>query len=302
MKVIKVTPRGYCKGVVRAISMARAARTQYPDHKIYILGMLVHNTYVTKALEMLGIQSVEAKGRTRLELLDAIEPSSVVIFSAHGVAEAVKAKAEAMGLICVDASCDDVISTQQLIADKIADGYEVLYIGKKGHPEAEAVLAISEHIHLIQNEADVDALADMDKLFVSNQTTMSLFDVEKRFAYIQSRYPQAVFAQEICQATTMRQQAIASLDPNEVELLYIVGDKASNNSTRLAQIAAEHGIRSILIDSAEDIQVEDLSGISCCAVSSGASTPTYLTAQVITYLEHYPAMAKPVVDIQKILA
>lgn len=302
MKVIKITPRGYCKGVVRALQIAQNARNQYPTHKIYILGMLVHNTYVSKALQQLNIQSVEAKGKTRLELLDQIPLGSVVIFSAHGVSQSVRDKAKTLGFIAIDASCDDVVYTQQLVHKQIEDDFDVLYIGKKGHPEAEAVLAISSRVHLIENVNDIDQLPTFNNLFVSNQTTMSLFDIEALFKAIEIKYPHAIFAQEICQATTMRQKAIADINADEVELLYIVGDKASNNSNRLAQIAKEHGVKNVyLIDSVEDIEPEQLTNIQCCAVSSGASTPTYLTNQVIEYLENYPNMNRPCVNIQHIL-
>ena len=302
MKVIKITPRGYCKGVVRALQIAQNARKQYPMHEIYILGMLVHNTYVSKALQQINIHSVETKGKTRLELLDQIPLGSVVIFSAHGVSQSVRDKASALNLIAIDASCDDVVYTQELVQKQINDDYDVLYIGKKGHPEAEAVLAISPRIHLIENVDDIKNLPAFDKLFVSNQTTMSLFDIEALFQAIETKYPHAIFAQEICQATTMRQKAIADIDASVVELLYIVGDKASNNSNRLAQIAKEHGVANVyLIDSVEDIEPEQLKNIQCCAVSSGASTPTYLTNQVIEYLENYPNIVRPSVNIQHIL-
>lgn len=302
MKVIKITPRGYCKGVVRALQIAINTRKTYPNHEIYILGMLVHNTYVTKALEALRIYSVEAKGKTRLELLDNIPSGSVVIFSAHGVSNHVREKAKVKGFISIDASCDDVLYTQQLIQQYVNKDYDVLYIGKKGHPEAEAVLAISSKVHLIEKIEDLHQHPSYPKCFVSNQTTMSLFDVNHLFKEIQQRIPHAIFAKEICQATTMRQNAIAQIDANEVELLYIVGDKASNNSNRLAQIAKEHGVSQVyLIDSVEDITVEQLNNIQCCAVSSGASTPTYLTNQVIEYLSQYPNCERPKVNMDNIL-
>ncbi|MEE0830021.1 MAG: 4-hydroxy-3-methylbut-2-enyl diphosphate reductase, partial [Longicatena sp.] len=194
------------------------------------------------------------------------------------------------------------VYTQELIQKQIENDFDVLYIGKKGHPEAEAVLAISSRVHLIENVNDIDQLPSFNNLFVSNQTTMSLFDIEALFKAIEIKYPHAIFAQEICQATTMRQKAIADINADEVELLYIVGDKASNNSNRLAQIAKEHGVKNVyLIDSVEDIEPEQLTNIQCCAVSSGASTPTYLTNQVIEYLENYPNMNRPCVNIQHIL-
>ena len=286
MEVIKVTPRGYCKGVVRAISIAKQCAQQYPDLNITVLGMLVHNEYVKKALERLNIRTIENSHKTREQLLDEIN-DGVVIFTAHGISDQVKQKAVDKGLICVDASCPDVVKTQELVRSCLNGNGVVFYIGKHHHPEAEAICSLSERVFLIADENEVPANITGD-IFVTNQTTMSIFDIERIFDTIRKQYPKARFSEEICNATRIRQQAVASLKGQNVDVLYVVGDKHSNNSKRLAQIGREQGIPNVfLIDDAGGIKKEQLDNYRIVAVTSGASTPTYLTNQVIDVLTHW---------------
>ena len=304
MEIIKVTPRGYCKGVTRAIALAKKTALQFPDKEIYVLGMLVHNKFVMEALNQLHIKTIDDKTKTRLELLDQIPSGSIVIFTAHGVSPTVIQKAEQLGLIGINASCPDVLKTQDLVIEKLQEGYDVLYIGKPGHPEAEAVISLSDHVHLITNEGDIKNIdSTLSKIFVTNQTTMSVFDIDALFQTIEHYFPHAEFCEEICNATRIRQQAIADLDAKTVDVLYVVGDKHSNNSNRLGQIAKEQHIQSVyLIDDVHDITDDQLLDCNCVAVTAGASTPTYLTNQVIAYLENYvPGEVKPETDITKII-
>ncbi|MXQ73779.1 4-hydroxy-3-methylbut-2-enyl diphosphate reductase [Clostridiaceae bacterium DONG20-135] len=300
MEIIKVTPRGYCKGVVRAISMAKEAVQKYPDTPIYVLGMLVHNRYIVDALKHMGIHTLESDTKSKILLLDDIE-EGVVIFTAHGIDPKCIEKAKAKGLIVIDASCPDVLKTQELVKERLKQGYEILYIGKAGHPEATAVCSLSDHIHLLTSLADLKSVKPADKVFVTNQTTMSFQDIEQFFRQIHKRIPQAEFSQEICNATRIRQEAVAAL--KNIDLLYVVGDKASNNSNRLAEIAqANDEIRQVcLIENALDIGLDQLADVKRVAVTSGASTPTYLTAQVITFLEQQEKHIYPIIDINKML-
>lgn len=302
MEIIQVTPRGYCKGVTRAIALAKKTALEYPDTPIYVLGMLVHNAYVMEALKQLHIQPIDDKRKTRMELLDQID-EGVVIFTAHGIAPQVKEKALAKGLICVDASCPDVVKTQTIVKDALNHSYEIFYIGKQNHPEAEAVISMSPHIHLIANMEDIPAMEPSMPIFVTNQTTMSIFDIDTLFQEIKQRYPAAVFSEEICNATRIRQQAVADLKGKDIDVLYVVGDSHSNNSNRLAQIARDAGIPKVyLIDDVNGVMDDHLRDAHRVAITSGASTPTYLTSQVIAYLkcfeEHPP---KPKIDIRAIM-
>ena len=303
MNVKKVIPSGYCKGVIRAIELAKKTRLENKEAKIYVLGMIVHNRYVAEAWKRYRIETLDDKAKSKEELLDKID-DGIVIFTAHGIADRIKKKAEDKGLKYVDASCDDVIATQKLVKEKIAEGYKVLYIGKKSHPEALAILSISEDIHLIANLDDLSSLKlDDDKIFVTNQTTMSLLEVKSFFDKIAQIYPKAVFAKEICNATTMRQNAILNL--KDCDMLYIVGDPSSNNSMKLKELGEKVGIRKVrMIEDAGEITETDLGDVKNVYVTSGASTPAYLQEQVIAVLKDYAqtkVLKKPKVDLAEIL-
>src|SRR5690606_14891899 len=157
MKVVKISPRGYCYGVVDAMTMAlHAARNPDLPRPIYILGMIVHNSHVTEAFKKEGIITLD--GPNRLEILEQVDKGTV-IFTAHGVSPQVRRRAREKGLTVVDATCPDVTRTHDLIREKVAQGYEVIYIGKKGHPEPEGAIGIApDHVHLVESEADISRL------------------------------------------------------------------------------------------------------------------------------------------------
>ena len=302
MNVIGIMPRGYCKGVVRAINIAKKASTN--DKPIYILGMIVHNQYIVNALEDLGVYTIDIKGKTRLELLDEIHEGTVII-TAHGASHKVFDKAKEKGLNVIDASCLDVIKTHDLIKDYLNKDYEVLYIGKYGHPEAEGAISIDEdHIHLIQNKNDIDLLDKDKKYVITNQTTMSLYDVYNLCEYANVVLNNVEIAKETCTATKVRQEAIKNID-DDVDLVIIVGDPHSNNTQKLASIAAE--TKDVcMIESINDLDISILNGKQKVAVSSGASTPTYLTNQIIEFISQYDehnvhTHTKPDIDYTKIL-
>ena len=303
MELFKVIPSGYCKGVVNAINLAKKAALDYPDKKITMLGMIVHNRYVVEALKHYHIDFIEQPKTTRLKLLDQIN-EGVVIFTAHGVCDEVINKAQSKGLICINASCGDVIKTQTLIKEAIADNYNILYIGKQFHPESEAVTFIdSEKINLITSVKDVDPLPSFEKVFVSNQTTMSILEISEILEAIRKKYPHAVIHEEVCNATRIRQEAILKLE--NVDCLFVVGDPHSNNSNKLKDIALKHGIPHVeLIENVQDINIAPLKNYNRVAVTAGASTPTYLTDQVVEWLKSYcidPNTEKPSINIHKIL-
>ncbi|MBR4461749.1 MAG: 4-hydroxy-3-methylbut-2-enyl diphosphate reductase [Erysipelotrichaceae bacterium] len=283
MKIQKVIPSGYCKGVVNAINIAKKTRKEYPEEPVYILGMLVHNSHVSKELENEGIITLYDEHKSKEELLDDID-EGVIIFTAHGISDAIKEKVTAKGLRYVDATCVDVLKTQNLIKERLDDGYEVIYFGKKGHPEAEAVLSISDRIHLISCKEDIDALDILNhKLFFTNQTTMSYLELSDIIAYLQEKYPSIFIQPEVCNATSSRQKAIYEL--KDCDLLYVVGDLRSNNTNMLKEIGLKHGIKKVLlIQTYEDIDKSDLQDVENIYVTAGASTPPELIRQVIDHL------------------
>ncbi|GGI98860.1 4-hydroxy-3-methylbut-2-enyl diphosphate reductase [Alicyclobacillus cellulosilyticus] len=307
MEVIKITPRGYCYGVVDAMVLARrAAEDPALPRPIYILGMLVHNQHVVDAFAREGIITLD--GPNRLALLEQVQEGTV-IFTAHGVSPEVKRRAAERGLHIIDATCPDVTRTHDLIREKVAAGYEIVYIGRKGHPEPEGALGVAPgHVHLVENLDDVEALhLDGAKIAVTNQTTMSQWDTAELMAAVRRKYPQAEVYNEICLATQMRQQAVAE-QARGADLCIVVGDPRSNNSNRLAQVAEEiAGTKAYRVADVTEIRPEWLRGVRKVAVTAGASTPTPITNEVIRYLEQFdennPATWTPVrtVDPAKLL-
>ncbi len=283
MEIKKVIPSGYCKGVVNAIRLAKDTKAKHPNENVYVLGMLVHNSFVTEELSSLGIITLDDSKKTKSELLDEID-EGIVIFTAHGISDAIKEKAVNKGLKYVDASCVDVLKTQNIIKDYLKDGYDVIYFGKPNHPEAEAVLSISDHIHLVNNEDTLRKLnLDNPKLFLTNQTTMSYLELKDLFELAKSLYPDIIIQEEICNATSSRQKAIYEL--KDCDLLYVVGDVKSNNTNQLVQIGKNHGIKKVLlIQNFKDIDDDDLKDVNKIYVTAGASTPPALISEVIEYL------------------
>lgn len=287
MNVIKVSPRGYCYGVVDAMIIARNATLDKTlPRPIYILGMLVHNNHVTEAFEEDGIITLD--GKNRLEIINQVE-SGTVIFTAHGVSPEIRKVAEEKGLVTIDATCPDVTVTHDLIREKKAEGYHVVYIGKNGHPEPEGAIGVAPDIvHLVENFQDVEDLQiQSDKIIVTNQTTMSQWDVQEIMERVQEKYPQTEIHKEICNATQTRQEAVAE-QAGAADLLIVVGDPRSNNSNRLAQVSEEiAGTKAYRVADVSEIDPEWLKGIDTVAVTAGASTPTPITREVIAYLEKF---------------
>lgn len=287
MEVLKITPRGYCYGVVDAMVLARqAAKDPSLPRPIYILGMIVHNRDVVEAFEEDGVITLD--GENRLEILEQVEQGTV-IFTAHGVSPEVRRRAREKGLTVVDATCPDVTRTHDLIREKVAEGYKIIYIGKQGHPEPEGAIGVApDHVHLIEDTKDVEELnLQADKLLVTNQTTMSQWDTADLMRKVCEKYPHAEVHKEICLATQVRQEAVAE-QAKETDLVIVVGDPRSNNSNRLAQVSKEiAGVEAYRVRDVTEIKLEWLKGKKKIGVTSGASTPTPLTREVIQFLEQY---------------
>jgi 4-hydroxy-3-methylbut-2-enyl diphosphate reductase len=289
MEVLKITPRGYCHGVVDAFRIARRVREQ-TQGPVHMLGMLVHNTHATDDLREQGIELVDPPDR--LAGLEQIKEGTV-IFTAHGVSPQVKQRAVERGLTPIDATCSDVVRTHELVADLANKGYDVVYIGRKGHPEPEGVMGEAPgRVHLVQDPADIDAL-DLrgDRIAVTCQTTLSMWDTEDLIGRVRGRYPQAEVYNEICRATQERQEAAVEA-AKDVDVVIVVGSTRSSNSLRLVEVVKKLGGKpAYLVDSLEELQTEWFRGARRVGVTSGASTPSQLTRRVI---EHIEAMEAPV--------
>lgn len=289
MEIIKITPRGYCYGVVDAMVIARnVSLDKSLPRPIYILGMIVHNKHVTDAFESDGIITLD--GPNRLKILEQIDEGTV-IFTAHGVSPEVKRRAKEKGLVCIDATCPDVDNTHQLIREVKSNGYHVIYIGKKGHPEPEGAVGVAPDIvHLVQTLEDIDALPEEllnQKLIVTNQTTMSQWDVKHLIDELKVKYPHIEIHEEICLATQVRQEAVAT-QADQADLLIVVGDPKSNNSNRLAQVSKEIAhTNAYRIADLSELKLEWLQDVESVAVTAGASTPTPIVKEVIDYIKNY---------------
>ncbi|MCK1977097.1 4-hydroxy-3-methylbut-2-enyl diphosphate reductase [Jeotgalicoccus huakuii] len=307
MDIIKISPRGYCYGVVDAMVIARnASLDKTLPRPIYILGMIVHNKHVTDAFEEEGIITLD--GPNRLEILEQIDHGTV-IFTAHGVSPQVKERAKEKGLVCIDATCPDVEFTHDLIREKTKDDYHVIYIGKRNHPEPEGAVGVAPgQVHLIETPEDVGNLPDFlsdKKLIVTNQTTMSQWDVSHLMDDLKTRYPHIEVHKEICLATQVRQEAVAE-QAGEADLLIVVGDPKSNNSNRLAQVSKEIAhTNAYRISSLNELDNSWLEGVEKVAITAGASTPTPIVKEVIDYIKNYnieeQKTPESVVPMRKIL-
>ncbi len=289
MEVVRITPRGYCHGVVEAIRIAkRVSAERAATEPVTMLGYLVHNEHVTRDLADHGVGLVDAADR--MQGLDSID-SGTVIFTAHGIAPAVVTAARQRGLNVVDATCSDVTRTHDLIRRLTGEGFHVIYIGKRGHSEpAGAVGVAPDMTTLIEAVDEVDDLSfpPGTRLAVTCQTTLSLWDTRSIINRLVERFPEIDVHNEICSATQERQEA-AVLAAADVDCVVVVGSPRSSNSRRLVQVVEERaGKPAYLVDTADDIDLAWFAGMRRIGVTAGASTPTQLTRAVIAVLEGIP--------------
>ena len=283
MKINKITPQGYCNGVRNAyntvINILNDPKTKKP---VTLLGDLIHNEFVMNELKSLGAIIINDKNLSRLEMLDKVNEGTVV-FSAHGVSKDVYIKAQKKNLNIIDTTCPYVSVIHNKIEEFTNKDYEIIYLGTKNHPECEGILGSNKHINLVTNLEDINMLdINNDRIYVTNQTTLSLFDLKEMYDAILKKYPNALIDNKICNATTLRQQAVINQEP--VDLCIVVGDKKSSNTNKLAYSAQISGINTILIESVNELINYDFSNINSVSVTSGASVPSYLVDDVIQYL------------------
>lgn len=286
MRVLPITPRGYCHGVVSAIAeVNRCLADPSIPRPIHLLGMIVHNRFVVERFAAQGVIALVATGKTRLELLDSVASGTVVV-TAHGVGDDVYAKIREKGLHLVDATCGDVRRNHAEIGRRVAAGYRVLFVGKNGHPETEGILS-QKGVTLVESVLQAETLPLPEgPLFVASQTTFSIRDIVPIVEALRMRRPDLVVGDEICDATRLRQEAVAAM-AGQADLILVVGDPHSNNTNNLVRIGREAaGIRTERVESASAIDPSWLEGVRTVAVTAGASTPTDATAAVIAYLRH----------------
>ncbi len=280
MKVEKLTPLGYCHGVLRAINITKKA-IETCKKPIYILGSIIHNKHIVEEFEKLGCITIENKLQTREQLLDLID-SGTVVFTAHGVTPNVYKKAIDKGLEVVDATCNDVIKIHKSYINYLSKGYTCLYIGQKNHPEVEGILGISPEIKLVTSTEEINNI-NSDKIYISNQTTLSYDDVKNIYDYAKNKYPHIIIEDERCNATTNRQNA---LKDNKSELCYIIGDNNSSNTKKLLTVSSKY-TSSIMIETVMDIRIDDIIDKTYITITAGASTPKEIINDVYNYLSQF---------------
>lgn len=286
MKVILANPYGYCAGVANAISLAYKTKEEYPDSRIVILGMLIHNDDTLLELAKVGIETLYQKDKDLIDLIDDIKDGSIVILTAHGHSKAVEEKLKGRGLKFIDTTCPFVNLTFLEISKAISSGHEVIYIGKENHPEANAALSISNRVHLLDvSTKKLPIIYDKAPLVI-NQTTFSHYEIENLILEIKNHYPDAKIFKSVCDASTRRQEALLHLDKN-VELIYVVGGKRSNNAKTLFDMAVVNFPKAkvIAIQNENDINEKDLNGLNLVAISSGASTPKEISEAIKAKIE-----------------
>jgi 4-hydroxy-3-methylbut-2-enyl diphosphate reductase len=284
MQIKLANPRGFCAGVDRAIDIVNRALELF-EHPIYVRHEVVHNKFV--------VNDLRERGAIFVDELDEVPDDNIVIFSAHGVSQAVRKNAEDRGLRVFDATCPLVTKVHLEVTRYSADGRECILIGHKGHPEVEGTMGQYDYskggnIYLVEDEEDVQALTvnDATQLSYVTQTTLSMDDTARVIDALRVKFPDITGPRkdDICYATQNRQDAVKIL-ASECDLMLVVGSPNSSNSNRLRELGERMGATSYLIDNASEIKPEWLVGIKAVGVTAGASAPDVLVKEVVAKLE-----------------
>jgi 4-hydroxy-3-methylbut-2-enyl diphosphate reductase len=285
IKTIKLAnPRGFCAGVDRAIEIVERAIDMY-GAPIYVKHEVVHNQFV--------VDGLRRKGAVFIEDMEDVPVGSTLIYSAHGVSQRVQNQAKERGLRIFDATCPLVSKVHAEVVRLNRNGFEIVMIGHRGHPEVEGTMGqVSSGITLVETVSDVSDLRpkNPERLAYVTQTTLSVDDARTILEALKKRFPriQAPKKDDICYATQNRQDAVKTLS-QKCDLMIVVGSPTSSNSNRLREVAATQGVTAYLVDNEYEIQDEWLSGVSVVGVTAGASAPEVLVTAVVNRLKEYGA-------------
>ncbi|EKS68547.1 MULTISPECIES: 4-hydroxy-3-methylbut-2-enyl diphosphate reductase [Caballeronia] len=279
VEILLAQPRGFCAGVDRAIEIVERAIKLF-GAPIYVRHEIVHNAYV--------VADLRKKGAIFIEELSDVPEGATLIFSAHGVSKAVRSEAEARGLRVFDATCPLVTKVHIEVAKMRQEGFDIVMIGHKGHPEVEGTMGQSgEGMHLVEDIDDVLKLdlPDPQRIAYVTQTTLSVDDASAIIDALKSKYPEIKEPkkQDICYATQNRQDAVKFLAP-QCDVVIVVGSPNSSNSSRLREVAEKRGIPSYMVDSPTQIDPRWVEGKKRIGVTAGASAPEVLAQAVIARL------------------
>jgi 4-hydroxy-3-methylbut-2-enyl diphosphate reductase len=279
LSILLANPRGFCAGVDRAISIVERALELF-EPPIYVRHEVVHNRYV--------VDNLKQRGALFIDELEQVPDNSIVIFSAHGVSQAVRKEAKARGLKVFDATCPLVTKVHLQVTRASRKAIECILIGHAGHPEVEGTMGQYDNpkggVYLIESPEDVASLKvnDPENLCFVTQTTLSVDDTMDIIAALQQKFPsiEGPRKDDICYATQNRQDAVRSM-AKDVDLLIVVGSQNSSNSNRLRELAEKTGTQAYLVDTAADVELEWFTNVKRVAVTAGASAPEILVQQVI---------------------
>lgn len=288
LQIKLANPRGFCAGVDRAIDIVNRALDVF-GAPIYVRHEVVHNKFV--------VDSLRDRGAVFVDEISEVPDDVIVIFSAHGVSQAVRKEAEGRGLKIFDATCPLVTKVHMEVTRFSRDGKECILIGHQGHPEVEGTMGQYDdsnggHMYLVETEADAERLdvKNASQLAYVTQTTLSMDDTAKVIDALRARFPliEGPRKDDICYATTNRQDAVRQL-ALESDLVLVVGSPNSSNSNRLRELAERCGTEAYLIDGADDIDATWLQGKTAVGLSAGASAPEVLVRDVIEALKQHGA-------------
>jgi 4-hydroxy-3-methylbut-2-enyl diphosphate reductase len=279
-RVLLAKPRGYCAGVDRAVQTVELALERY-GAPIYVRKQIVHNVHVVKSLE--------ERGAVFVEETEEVPEGAIVVFSAHGVAPVVHDEAAGLKLRTIDATCPLVTKVHKEAKRFAGDDYDILLIGHEGHEEVVGTSGEApEHVQLVDGPDDVVNITvrDPEKVVWLSQTTLSVDETTATVDALRARFPKLMDppSDDICYATQNRQVAVKEIAA-ESQLVIVVGSENSSNSKRLVEVAKNHGAdASYLVDYAEEIDLAWLEGVTTVGVTSGASVPEVLVAEVLEWL------------------
>ena len=284
MQVMLANPRGFCAGVDRAIAIVERALQQF-GAPIYVRHEVVHNKFV--------VEDLKQKGAIFIEDLDEVPAGSTLIFSAHGVSQAVRQEAEQRGLKVFDATCPLVTKVHVEVKKLRESGHEIIMIGHKGHPEVEGTMGQANGgMYLVETLEDVARLEvkTNDKLAYVTQTTLSVDDAAAVVNALKQKFPAIVGPKkdDICYATQNRQDAVKKLS-SAAEVVIVVGSPNSSNSNRLREVAENLGRKAYMVDNADQLQPQWFTGAQYVGVTAGASAPELLVEQVIGRIRAFGA-------------
>lgn len=285
MEITKITPQGFCKGVIYAIKQINIVLKNNKYKKpLYMLGGIVHNQHIIDAFKEKGI-----------EIINTIENinEGTIIITAHGVSNTLKQKILSKGLDIIDTTCIEVRKIQDIINKKEKESYSIIYFGTSSHPECKSIIEDHKDLKLIEKIEDIDKLdISNNKLFFASQTTLSNSDVKKAFEILQNKYPYITKASDICNSTFLRQNAL-NKEIDNFDMILVVGDKNSNNTTKLLSIAKAKK-EAYLIENIDDLKTIDFSKVKRLGITAGASAPNLLVDEIIKTIKDKDYISKVV--------